>query len=450
MIIVINERCDYNYYIKRKITMSVQPIQNQAPVAISPIKSLVDDCLLTIFCKVIKNDMASFGAVALVCRHWSNQIDRLEIGVLVFDLAGLVFPKSLTTSWQHQFKLSIGYFFDPKRKPDVTQVDYSSDIDVKKGGIAWIGDKGFIHFLNQHFRVCLFESPMQSTLSTTDFPIISFLTHEGCLIAGLSNGAITVCKMEDISPLLSYTMHQNGVEELFPFRQGLLSVSSDRVVLSDLKRKESSVVCQFDPPLAVEHHFSFFNHQLFLTRMQRKYVQGTPFFKSEFTTEALNLNQIEKGWVRVLQNPDAALFANNICGWGPFIGFFGGEGALYWSHSRINSEHDYEEQSPSLYCYFEEDERDPQPVFRGNALFVIKADVVELHSLRDNKSLVQHYEPASIAQNSKGPIGTVMGNRFIYFKEQEHKLVTLEFPIPLEEGLPEQPSKKRRYKPEQG
>ncbi len=392
--------------------MALSAIDPSREVALPPIESLPDECLLNIFYEVIKQEWTSIGASALVCRRWQQMVDRREIGQLVFDLVGLYLPKNIKTSWQHHHKLSMGYFLNPESAPVITEVPYSSEINVKKGGIAWIAERGFVNFFNQTFLVCDFATPMQVQRRGTESPITAFLAHADYLIAGQANGSITLFSVEGVIPQQSYTAPNNGIVELFPFRQGWISVSSDQVVQHDPSKKERRVVWKFDSPVNEKNRFSLINHLLFQNSLHMVQEPGTPFFSIEVIDEALDLYFPERGWARV-QSPTVK-FSGCV--------YLRGKALFTITDHRLGLEDE------DFDLGLEEE----------------NSDLVALHNLRDEEApSFEHSEPAYIARNSDGYVATVMGNRFIYFKQDGRTLVFLDFPLTVEEK-PKEPAAKRR------
>lgn len=422
---------------------------------------LPEDCIYLIFKELIVQSIGNIPKLATVCKQWRQILDDPFLGRHLFRHSGLTIPQNRQTTWQHGYRLAVGNFFinDLNIQPTMTTISYSPSLHIEANGcIAWIRDRGFIHYDDQQFNVCLLATPHQVHSCITPHPISTLGVYENTVICGLASGDITLYSIEPLKPIISWKAHQEKVEYLCRYEQDWISVSSSSVIRSNPANQTNKCVSTLPPQFLKQYpYIQYYNHHLIFSMSGHSLhssIYNTGYAALPLNTDANTLTEIEP-----LSHLETSY---TIYGWGNTIAFFDNRCSI--TSLPFDPSHQYGTSEGKIVSWlplpFEP--TNPSCIFRGDVAFIISRapggdaddteELTEDHEdlddtedsdkepnrirmvdLRGDRNIVYEYlETSGIGvDESDTYLCHIEDNKFLYFRCDSHEIVILDFPIVL-------------------
>lgn len=437
--------------------MSVPPV---GPRVLPGLPFLPDDCLVLVFKDLFFCSEKYISTLALTCKDWMWIVNHSNIGRIVFEIACLPFPNNLqNNTWQHAYRLAIGNFFvnDQKQNSTIITIPYSNQLKVNKE-IAWIGDRGFVHYGDAQFSVCLFTSPHQVANCLTTDSISKLAVFQDQIVCALTNGTINVYSLDPLTLTFYYKAHAKPVLHLLECKNGWFSISRSEIVQFDLlsKNKDSKdclKICESETLWFAAEDVHLFNNDFLF------YFNKTDLQKAGYHALDILKKQLIPVEVPTILSSDIYLWGNRIALH---------DDDLTFTSFRANSTHQYVDpmvgETISLNFSNVNTYDEHEYFFRGDVVFKISfshnfqdiedtkdpvhLDSISLLNLKDGEEIFNYTDENGIVLDEDGRyMCNIFNNKFLYIRDQCNEIVVIDFPIVDTSSCHEPSFKKRKLEP---
>ncbi len=453
--------------------MAVSPVASSGSLEAITIDHLVDDSLISIFKELVLSKMGEYGRLSLVCRRWHAITKHSTIGRALLSQAGLPFPSKWENDWPLAYRVAIGAVFRHREGMQTHRAPFPDTIDISKGRVVWVEDRGFVFYKERELILYLFGSAsvVSTKIKRVEGNISALHVNEDLLVCACTTGKVFVFDLDTLQVLYSYRLSEKPATQFFSYGDGWISIAEGEIQFWNDKTKKGQRLYHVNNFL--HKKYQLFNHQLFYFSIHHGpgEIAGTMLVKPCFY--ALNLLALEKG-PSVIEGKEGWDLA--LVGWGPRIGFY--ESTLQSTMSNffsytLNPEHRYEGGTPFNLGNIGHGIRYPSYIFRGETAFVItdglskdetapssfyEEDVQELNRNSDCIQLIDFmhggldlrlFVHSGIGRDSSGHyVATVMENRLLYFLQDSHEVEILEFPLHPEPEPVAKPPPHKKFKKE--